>query len=221
MTRRLAVLIWAGTAMPAPAPPGIDPAAYAAAMFEDVAEVLHGLAGVDSLVLCGEGEGHRVRDLLWPDVPVVEVPEPIVRAAAAAATQRGYQHVGVVATDAPDIPQLVLAKLFQALARSPVAIAAETVAETMAEAAPRPLAAAVAVGIGLPAPPWLPATIDLDSATVVTDLQAAAPDPADVRLTPGWRRLRRPEDVSRLDPGLEGWEATRALLAGLRSHQGA
>jgi hypothetical protein len=28
----------------------------------------------------------------------------------------------------------------------------------------------------------------------------------------GWHRLRAPDTVSRLDPRLEGWEATRVLL---------
>ena len=43
---------------------------------------------------------------------------------------------------------------------------------------------------------------------------AAAPNRGDVVLTPPWRRLRRREDLASLDPELEGWEATRALLAG-------
>jgi hypothetical protein len=35
-----------------------------------------------------------------------------------------------------------------------------------------------------------------------------------VAITPDWHRLRRPEAVHRLDPGLEGWEQTRYLLTG-------
>jgi hypothetical protein len=31
---------------------------------------------------------------------------------------------------------------------------------------------------------------------------------------PGWHRLRTPDDLRLLDPGLEGWENTRALLEG-------
>jgi len=33
-----------------------------------------------------------------------------------------------------------------------------------------------------------------------------------VQAVPGWHRLRSVEDLSRLDPGLEGWQATRGLL---------
>ena len=56
--------------------------------------------------------------------------------------------------------------------------------------------------------------VDLDDPYAVERLKAAAPSPGDVALTPSWRRLRRREDLAALDPDLEGWEATRALLAG-------
>jgi len=35
-----------------------------------------------------------------------------------------------------------------------------------------------------------------------------------VQVVPGWRRQRGPADLAALDPGLEGWEATRRLLLG-------
>ena len=41
-----------------------------------------------------------------------------------------------------------------------------------------------------------------------------APSRSRVALAPDWHRLRTPADLRRLDPGLEGWEETRALLAG-------
>jgi hypothetical protein len=207
VTRRCAVLLWAGAAPSEAAPPGIDPVAYARAMFEDVADMVHGMAGVDSLVLSPPGECAAVRPLLWPDVPVVEVAQPGIGAAAAVAVTRGYDHLGVVVADVPDLPQLVLAKLFQALSRSPVAVGAT------APGAP------VAVGVRLPAPPWLP-PVDLDGPDAVAAIRAAAPDPAQVELTPGWPRLRTPADVHRLDPGLEGWESTRALLTGIEPPRG-
>jgi hypothetical protein len=46
-------------------------------------------------------------------------------------------------------------------------------------------------------------------------------DPGDVSaagrvaVTAGWHRLTGPEGLRRLDPGLEGWAATRALLGGV------
>jgi hypothetical protein len=33
-----------------------------------------------------------------------------------------------------------------------------------------------------------------------------------VATTPGWHRVRTSADLDRLDPGLEGWENTRAVL---------
>jgi len=197
VTSRLALLRSGASRCPRP-PPGIDAGAYAAALFEDVAEVLHGLAGVDSLVLCSPGGAAAVQALVWPDVPVLEVAELTLRSAAGVAHSRGYAQLVVVAADAPDLPQLVLAKVFQALATSPVAVAGADGG------------GAVAIGLTLPVPARLPA-VDLDTVDVVRDLTAAAPQ--DVVATPGWHRLREPADLHRLDPGLEGWEATRALLS--------
>ncbi|MGH3717035.1 MAG: hypothetical protein ACRDT4_26780, partial [Micromonosporaceae bacterium] len=65
----------------------------------------------------------------------------------------------------------------------------------------------------LPAPEWLYALDpDLDTATVA-DLRRAAPRPGTVATAPGWHRLRDAESFARLDPGLEGWDATRTLLS--------
>jgi hypothetical protein len=63
----------------------------------------------------------------------------------------------------------------------------------------------------LPAPDWLP-EIDLDT-TAPDAVRAAAPRPADVVVTPAWRRLRGPADLASLDPAVEGWDATRLLLS--------
>ena len=78
----------------------------------------------------------------------------------------------------------------------------------------RPVDVLVALACRLPVPAWLPVDVDLDEPYAVERLKAAAPSPGDVVLTPSWRRLRRREDLAALDPDLEGWEATRALLAG-------
>ena len=88
-------------------------------------------------------------------------------------------------------------------------------------AAPMAVAAVPAAGGGLvvlasrlPAPDWLPADLDLDTPDAVQRLRLAAPGRRDLAVTPGWRRLRSRADLDGLDPGLEGWEATRALLSG-------
>ena len=59
-------------------------------------------------------------------------------------------------------------------------------------------------------PDWLPVAT-LDELTP-QGLRRLAPSPTDVAPATSWHRLRGPDDLSRLDPRLEGWEATRALL---------
>jgi hypothetical protein len=63
----------------------------------------------------------------------------------------------------------------------------------------------------LPAADWLPAA-GLDDLTPQS-LRRLAPYITDVAPAPGWHRLRSPADLARLDPRLEGWDATRALLS--------
>ena len=109
----------------------------------------------------------------------------------------------VVAADAPDLPGLLLAKLFRALARAEVAVC------------PADGGGLVALGARLPAPGWLAAaTVGLDTSDALRRLAAAAVTSTALAVGPGWHRLRGPDDVVWLDPGLEGWAATRALLAG-------
>lgn len=199
---RCAVLRLPASPSPQP-PPGVDPAAYAWALAEDAAEVVHALAGVASLVLSTPDCLEQVRARMWPEVTVLAPPQRDLHASAAVALDLGFAEVALVAADAPDLPPLMLAKVFQALARIPVAVAAADGG------------GGVAIGLRLPLPSWLP-DVDLDTPALVAELVRAAPEPAQVALTPGWHRLRLPADVQRLDPGLEGWEATRALLSGLR-----
>jgi hypothetical protein len=71
-----------------------------------------------------------------------------------------------------------------------------------------------AIGVSLPLAEWIPDdAFDLDH-NPYERLSAIAPRRSRCTLTPAWHRLRTPADVNRLDPGLEGWEETRALLAG-------
>ena len=53
---------------------------------------------------------------------------------------------------------------------------------------------------------------DLGGSEFLETLRRVAP-PRSLSVGPGWHRIRAAEDISRLDPGLEGWEATRALLS--------
>jgi hypothetical protein len=109
----------------------------------------------------------------------------------------------VVPADLPDVPGLVLAKLFKVLHRTDIAIAPERGADGCA-----------AIGVSLPLADWIPHdAFDLDH-NPFERLSAAAPRRSRCALAPAWHRLRTPADLRRLDPGLEGWEETRALLAG-------
>ena len=201
MTRRAAALLLSGPPAARACPPGIAPAEFARAMAEDVADLLADLPGLEPVVVAAPDRVADAEDVVWPGTPVLEVAGLPVDVLAALAGQ-GYDEAAVFAADVPDLPGLLVAKPFSALSTAPVA------------AAPADGGGLVALACRLPVPAWLPVDIDLDEPYAVERLKAAAPTPGDVVLTPAWRRLRRREDIAALDPDLEGWEATRALLAG-------
>jgi len=75
----------------------------------------------------------------------------------------------------------------------------------------------VALAARLPPARWVvEAAVGLDTPDALDRLARAAPSRRSLSVGPGWHRLRAPGDLSVLDPGLEGWEATRALLSGGR-----
>jgi hypothetical protein len=179
-------------------PPGADALTWRCALADDVLDVLATLAEVEAAVAIGPAdEGLRSR-IGWPGLSWYAGTD--VNAALQAAHADGFEQAVVLPGDAPDLPGMLIAKLLRPLSS-------------------RPLCAAPAVGgpglLGLaarlPAPTWLPAG-PLDALSVPI-LRAAAPRPAEVAAAPGWHRLRGPDDLRRLDPRLEGWDATRALLA--------
>jgi glycosyltransferase A (GT-A) superfamily protein (DUF2064 family) len=199
---RAAVLLLTGPAAHPACPPGIDPARFARAMAEDVADLLATLSDVDSVVAAAPervGDAEAVR---WPGTNVLRLSGSegalgvFDRLAGA-----GYAEAAVYAPDAPDLPALLAAKPFSGLSTSPVAVL------------PASGGGLVALATRLPAPRWLPSTVDLDTPDQLERLRAAAPAGTEVAVSPTWPRLRRPTDLARLDPALEGWEATRTLLA--------
>ena len=202
MTRRAAVLLLSGPPASRACPPGIAPDAFARALAEDVADLLADLPGLDPVVAAAPDRVADAEDVVWPGTPVLETrlgrPSDVFAALAA----RGYDEATVFVADAPDLPGLLVAKPFSALSVAAVA------------AAPAEGGGLVALGVRLPAPAWLPLDVDLDEPYAVERLKSAAPEPADLILTPSWRRLRGREDLAGLDPDLEGWESTRALLSG-------
>ncbi|MFC0503290.1 hypothetical protein [Micromonospora costi] len=181
------------------APPGVDPVRWRTALAEDTVDLLAMLTEVDTAVAVTPADRAVADAVTWPDMAVYEVPEPTPSAVFAALS--GYDQAAVIAADAPDLPGLTIGKLLRPLTSRPVAVAP-------AEGGPGLLG----VAARLPVPPWLP-PVDLDE-TLPAAVRAAAPRPGDLAVTPAWRRLRGPADLAALDPAVEGWEATRALLSG-------
>ncbi|HEX8002475.1 MAG TPA: hypothetical protein VF519_07250 [Mycobacteriales bacterium] len=161
-------------------PPGVDKAAYDAALLADSFDLLDDLAGVTASVAA---------------------PGATLRAALEALhTGTGADIGAVIAGDAPDLPRLLVGKLFGACEDRPAGVL------------PASDGRLVGFALRLPVPEWV--TFGLDDG--LDAVHAAAPRGA-VVVGPGWHRLARPEDVARLDPRLEGWPHTRALLSGYSS----
>jgi hypothetical protein len=177
-------------------PPGVDPDAWRLALAEDMIDVLATLAEVEGAVALPDA-GLRGR-VGWPGVREYVVPALDVARVLAAAAADGFEQAVLLAGDAPDLPAMLIGKLLRPLTTRPVA------------AAPAPGSGLLGLAVRLPAPTWLPAA-DLDALSPQA-LRRLAPRATDVAPAPGWHRMRGPEDLARLDPGLEGWEATRALL---------
>jgi hypothetical protein len=200
---RAVALLLDRTPATAACPPGIDPAAFARALAEDVADLVSDLPGLDPAIVYSPERRADAGAVSWPAMLLVEIRNgagPL--AALAALAERGYRQGAVVAPDVPDLPALMIAKPFSGLTTAVVAVS------------PAEGGGLVALASRLPVPDWLAGSgADLDSPDAVPRLHAAAPRRSDLVVTPRWRRLRSPADIAHLDPGLEGWEATRTLLS--------
>lgn len=178
------------------APPGIDPQRFAMACLTDSYEVLADLVGVTSGVA---GDSAELDELLWPAGR--RLSDAGARELLALAGNE-FDEVVLVPADVPDLPGLVVAKVFQALQRADVCVAPQRGGDGCAM-----------IGVRAPWPEWLNLDLDLDD-NPVQRLRALAPAAGRVAVTPSWHRMRTPGEVARLDLGLEGWEMTRALLSG-------
>jgi len=185
-------------------PTGIDPE-LAAAMLEDVVDLVADTPQVAGALAVRPGAPPAAAELAWPGTPVVEVAGVDAAAALVAVAGLATAAVAVVVADAPDLPTLLLGKFFSALAGPP----RRTVAVCPAAAG-----GLVAVAVSLPGPPgWLEdSRIGFDDVEALSRLREVAPR-GELALCPGWHRIRSAADVASLDPALEGWDATRALLA--------
>ena len=182
-------------------PPGIDPLTWRSALAEDVVDLLATLAEVEPAIAAGAADRSLADAIGWPGMPVYDLAVPTVNAALAAAAADGYDQAVVLAADAADVPALTIGKLLRPLTTRPVAVAPAG-----------PDGGLLGVATRLPAPDWLPEH-DLDNGSAAL-LREGAPVPGDVAATPEWRRLRGPADLATLNPAVEGWDVTRALLGG-------
>ncbi|GAA3105339.1 DUF2064 domain-containing protein [Streptosporangium carneum] len=198
MTEERTVAVVVTSSMSAGAPPGTDPARFLTAVAEDAYELVAALDFVTPVLVTSVP---GMEEIVWPGTPVVEIPDlsgaELVRAAFEALPYGGQ--AVVLSADAPDLPPLLIGKLFRELGRARVAVC------------PAADGGAVAIAAHLPLPDW--AEVGFDDPEPVRSLRARAPGPRTVATGPGWHRLRDPRDIHRLDPGLEGWDNTRALLS--------
>jgi hypothetical protein len=178
------------------APKGLNPDAFAAACLADSYEVVADLMDVRSGIAGPASAG----ELLWPGALYFPADIPVPTLARHLSGQA--DELVVVPADLPDLPGLVLAKLFKVLHRSDIGIVPERAGRGCA-----------AIGISLPMADWIPDdAFDLDQ-NPFSRLSAISPRRSRCALTTTWHRLRTAADLARLDAGLEGWDETRALLA--------
>ncbi|HVF19414.1 MAG TPA: DUF2064 domain-containing protein [Mycobacteriales bacterium] len=189
------------------APPGVDPGEWWRALVGDTLDVVAALSAVRPTVAVAAAVGaDDVRALTWPGTPLVLLPEEAASGGAVVATLDALAGLGfalavVLAADLPDLPGLLVGKLFSALEDAPVSVS------------PARGGGLCGLGARLPAPTWLrDARADLDAPDALDRLHDAAPVKG-VVVGPGWHRLREPTDIRHLDANLEGWDAVRALLS--------
>lgn len=182
-------------------PPGIAADDYRAAMLEDVYEVAAALDLVTPAIAAPAGFRELAESVTWPGTPVITANTPLDALRDLAAL--GATAAVLLPQDVPDLPGLIIGKLFRALGNAAAAVSP----------APEGLAA---LAVQLPLPEWLEkalSDLDLNAPDALTALRAAAPFPGQIQKAPGWHRLRTPADIHFLDPGLEGWDNTRTLLS--------
>lgn len=182
------------------APPGRSPDPWRLALAEDTYEVLAALDRVDVAVAVASDAIDDIAALTWPGTPVfaVDPTRPVLDAVEQAGEAAA---VVAVSYDVPDLPGLLIGKLFRALSSADLAVC------------PAEDGTLAAIGVNRPTADWVQAaspTFD----TQLSDLELLKPRRHAIAIGPGWHRLRSNADLARLDPGLEGWDATRSLLRG-------
>src|SRR5690606_25703194 len=110
--------------------------------------------------------------------------------------------VVLISGDAPDLPALLVGKIFRGLATADAAVI------------PADGGGLVALGVKVPVASWYAAAeCGLDTSDAMQRLRAASPARRSLSVAPGWHRVRAAADLAALDPDLEGWDATKTLLS--------
>lgn len=170
-------------------------------MLEDVVDLVAEMSQVDGALVVTRPTESAARAVAWPGMPVLVVDAVDAGSGLRALADDGADEGALVCADAPDLPALLVGKLFSALTSVEVAVC------------PGEHGDLVALASRLPVPRWLVALeLTLDTSDALDRLRAAAPRRG-LQIGSGWHRVRTPDDIAKLDPGLEGWEATRAWLA--------
>ena len=199
LDRRVVVLVVPATTTWAP--PGRSPDAWRLALAEDTYEVLASLDRVDvAVAVATTNSVEDVAALTWPGTPVfaVDPARPVLDAVEQVGDAAA---VVAVSYDVPDLPGLLIGKLFRALSSADLAVC------------PAEDGSLAAIGVNRPPADWVAAAAPTFD-THLADLELLKPRRHAIAIGPGWHRLRSNADLARLDPGLEGWDATRSLLRG-------
>lgn len=183
------------------------PGALVDVMLTDVIDLVTDAENIDAAIALAEG--YDVTALLpaWDGLDLVRVSaDPSLAEVLQEVETTDSTAVAVVVADAPDLPVLLLGKLFSAIAGPRGASVA------VCPAAGGGLVAAAAM---VPISGWLrQLSVRFDDRDALDVLHASAPL-TELSVGPGWHRVRDHADLALLDPGLEGWDATRAYLASL------
>lgn len=175
------------------------------AMVEDVYERIASLDLVEPVLVVAAdafAAQDELRAIVWPGTVVLDVASGATSAAVLSElADIGADEAVLVAADAPDLPALLIGKLHRALGSAEAAVL------------PARGGGLVALAARCPVPQWVAGCgAGLDVADALVRLQHAAPRRTSLSVGPGWHRVRQEDDLRLLDPGLEGWEVTRAAL---------
>ncbi|QDP96463.1 hypothetical protein FOE78_11600 [Microlunatus elymi] len=189
------------------APPGVDAATFAEACLTDSYEAIAAMSGVRAGLA---GDSPVLEEIRWPEDVLINSDGRSALAVVDRLAAGGHDHpptvLIMIPADVPDLPEMIIAKIARALIRADVALAPQLGGDGPA------VDGLAAAGVRLPWPDWLDRDLDLDH-DPYAELSDLAPRRNLVVHTPGWHRLRSPDSVCRLDPGLEGWDNLRLLLS--------